>query len=469
MRTIGTYLWQQVFAVPERLFAWIGSLAGVLYLLAAAPFVGFDEHHHFFRAYQVAQGEYISARNAQGTESGGMLPSSINELVNQALGQNLLATDSPTSVAEIRALGSQELASHEQQFIDFRGAALYSPVPYLAQAAGIALGRSFDLAPIWLFYLARLTNLAVALAIIFYAIKIIPVFKWVVLVIGLAPTTMFQMATLSADSLTTSLALLFVALVLHYAFTSMPRLHWSDLLLLALVGAALALSKQMYFLLVLLYFLIPIGKIGNPTRYVLVFLGIAAAFFVPLLVWSLIVQQAVLVPRFGPEAGVSPAQQVQVIRADPFGYLLLWLRVLGLYRLANLSDFLGILGYWVRLDAALIGVHVLVLLALTLVDARRHITFRLWHKVLIFGIVAASVFMIYTLGYIGWNRVGDSSIRGIQLRYFIPLILPGCLVCYNRVLAFDVRRYYLPIVLAGYFVALTFWSAGQVLTAYIQF
>lgn len=465
---IGPYLWRQVLPVPERLFVCIGSLSGVLYLLAAAPFAGFDEHHHFFRAYQVAQGEYISARNAAGTESGGMLPSSIDELVNQAFWQTLLDADDPTiSVAEIVALGSQELAPHERQFIDFRGAALYSPVPYLAQSAGIVLGRAFDLAPIWLFYLARLTNLAVALGIIFYAIKIIPVFKWVVLLIGLAPTTMFQMATLSADSLTNSLALLFVALVLQYAFSSMPRLHWRDMLLLALVGAALALSKHMYFLLVLLYFLIPLGKIGNITRYVLGFLGIAAAVFVPLLGWTLIVQHAVLVPRFGPEAGVSPAQQVQGILADPPGYLLLWLRVLSYIRPIHITDLVGVLGSRVRLDAVLIGVHVLSIIALSLVDGRRYIIVRLWHKGLILSIIAASVFMIYTLGYIGWNRVGDLLIRGIQLRYFIPLILPCCLLCYNHILAVDVRRYYLHLVLAGYLIGLAFWSAWHVLTAYV--
>jgi hypothetical protein len=76
--------------------------------------------------------------------------------------------------------------------------------------------------------------------------------------------------------------------------------------------------------------------------------------------------------------------------------------------------------------------------------------------------------MIYTLGYIGWNKVGDFMIRGIQLRYFIPLILPCCLVCYNHILAVDVRRYYLHIVLAGYLIALAFWSAWHVLTAYVQ-
>jgi uncharacterized membrane protein len=181
------------------------------------------------------------------------------------------------------------------------------------------------------------------------------------------------------------------------------------------------------------------------------------------------VQHAVLVPRFGPESGVSPAQQVQVILADPPGYLLLWLRVLSYIQLIHLSDLLGILGYRVKLDAVLIGVHVLGMIALTLIDGRRYIIVRLWHRVLIFSIIAASVFMIYTLGYIGWNKVGNPMIRGIQLRYFIPLILPCCLLCYNHILAVDVRRYYLHLVLAGYFIALAFWSACHVLTAYVQF
>jgi uncharacterized membrane protein len=465
---LGRSVWQDVLPFPERLFIWVGGLSGLLCLFAAAPFTGPDEAHHLFRAYQVAAGDWIPYRNQQGDESGGMLPTSLDTLVFEEYWLRLYRNPDPEpqTIANLRALGQQELQPDVQVFVDFRGAALYSPMPYSAQAVGIALGRLFDLSPIWLLYLARLTNLAAALWLIFCAIKITPFFKWVLLFIGLTPTTIFQMATLSADSLTNSFAFLFVALVLFYAFgKTVQRLQWSDVLLLCLAGAAVALSKHMYFLLLLLFLLIPVGKLGGKMRYGIAFATFAAAFLLPLGAWSLIVQHWVFVPRYVPETGILPDQQTQFILSNPSGYLAVLLTTFSDTRPVHLAELFGRLG-GVRLDTTLIIFHVLALVGLVLVDGRSSVRVAWWHKVLCLGITALSVCMIYTLGYIGWNVVAHPRVEGIQPRYFMPFLPLLCLLLYNRSLSLDIRRWYVHIALACYVIALMSWGAWHMLTTY---
>jgi uncharacterized membrane protein len=456
-----------LFCTPEWLFAWLGSLAGVLYLLAAAPFSGLDEHHHFFRAYQISEGILVSHRSVSGDESGGVLPISVIHFVGYEYWVRIYNEQLPQTFENMRERSQQELNPAEREFIDFRGAALYSPVPYIGQAAGIAVGRLFELSPLWLFYLARLGNLVVALGLLFLAIKITPFFKWVLLALALSPTTVFQMATLSADSLTNSFACLLIALVLAMAFDpSRQHIAWGEVALLCLVGAALTLCKQGYVLLLLLYFLIPRSRMGGILPYALAFVGLAAAFVLPAGVWALIVQHAAWVERWGPGSGISSTQQVQFILANPRDYLTILLTTFGDYRPVDLTMLLGRLGRWMRLDLALIGMHLGILFGLALLDGQQHIRVKLWHKVLCLSIIAANVLIIYTLGYIVWNPVGHPSITGIQPRYFIPFVPLVCLLFYQRAYLLDLRKPPIAAGIAIYLLALTLWSAWLTLDTY---
>lgn len=452
---------------PEWLLAWLGSLAGVLYVLAAAPFTGLDEHQHFFRAYQLSEGGLVAQRNPQGDESGGILPVSVLDFVGSEYWVRIHSERQRQTIENIRAISQQELNPDERTFTDFRSATLYSPVPYIGQAAGIAVGRLFELSPLWLFYLARLGNLALALWLIFWAIKLMPFFKWVLLAVAFSPTTMFQMATLSADSLTNSFAFVLLALLLRAAFDpSLSRISWGDMALLCLVGAALALCKQGYVLLLLLFLLIPRARLGGTLRYALAFAGFAAACVVPIGVWALIVQHISWVHRAGPDGQVSSAGQVQFILANPLGYLDIVLATLGTYRPIHLTMLFGRLGRWTRHDLALIGVHMGVLLGLTLLDGHRAIVVTWWHKALCLGTIVASALIIYTLGYIGWNPVGHPTITGIQFRYFIPFVPLFCLLFYQRAATLDLRRLPFSALLAAYLLALLLWSVWRTFTAY---
>ena len=89
-------------------------------------------------------------------------------------------------------------------FVDFRNSALYSPVVYVPQAVGLALGRLARMPLLDVYYLGRLLNLVASVALCY----------WTAL-IALCPMFLFEQASFSADSLTCALAAAFCGAVLR--------------------------------------------------------------------------------------------------------------------------------------------------------------------------------------------------------------------------------------------------------------
>jgi uncharacterized membrane protein len=91
----------------------------------------------------------------------------------------------------------------------FPSSLAYSPVCYLPQAVGIALGRLFDLPPVALLYLGRLMAVVCTVFLGYAALAATRFFRWPLLLLLLMPMTLFQAASLSADAVTNALSIVF--------------------------------------------------------------------------------------------------------------------------------------------------------------------------------------------------------------------------------------------------------------------
>ncbi len=67
-------------------------------------------------------------------------------------------------------------------------------------------------------YLARFANLLLYVLIVYSAIKLTPVHKWVFFLLALMPMTLYEAASLSADSFTIAVSFLLIALFLKFSF-----------------------------------------------------------------------------------------------------------------------------------------------------------------------------------------------------------------------------------------------------------
>ena len=412
---------------PEGIFLWLGLLSGVVSLLVTPPFQVPDEQVHFFRAYQLSQG-HVVAEHLNG-QTGGHLPKSVPETVDRLLAPLAGRPEEKVDLEAVTRLMTLPLNRTETRFVAFESSAVYSPIPYLPQVLGISIGKLFDLSPLALLYLARLSSLVVAVSLLCLAIRTVPILKWSYFLIAVSPMAMFQMASVSADGFTVGIALLVSALLARYA-SSAATVTGGRLLVLTAAATLLTLSKQ-YLLIPLLYFMIPWEKVGSPRRYVGFFLVLIGACALGLAAWLTLVR-SVYVP-VGWVPGVDPAAQARLILSSPLAFLELaltdYLSSMPGYVDQMTGRYLG----WVdtELPLALIRSHQVLLVLTAVLDTRSGIRVTWTQRGVALAVLCANMLLVSTLLYLSNNPVGAPTVVGIQGRYFIPLLPLFLLVLHN--------------------------------------
>jgi uncharacterized membrane protein len=414
-------IWHMLVRSPEWAYIVIALISGTLYMLATPPFMGFDEHAHFFRAYQVAEGHFLAERQQQPLLGGGNLPASLNRFVEE-LWPNTVIQGKQT-IEQVMATAGLPLEPEQRQFIDFRGATFYTPVPYLGHALGIALGQIVAPTPLGIFMLGRLFGLLSAVALTFLAIRLIPFGKWILFLVTLTPTAVFQMGVFSADGFTNSIAFLWIALLLAYAFAPQySQLTLCHVAVLVLVSALLTLSKQPYFVLLLLYLLIPVRRLGEYRVYWLTFIGLGVLNLALLGLWTLLVQNHIYVPRLPENPDIVPRNQVLFILNHPWRFVLAQMTNISMYNGFTLRQLLGQMGYHALLWLPLTVIHALLLVGTALLDGHAQIQSTLRQRLVLLLTFVLGWVGIHAIAYIGWNAVGAPFISGVQPRYLLPLL-----------------------------------------------
>jgi uncharacterized membrane protein len=384
---------------PERAFLAVGTVVGLLFVLAAPPFSGADEPAHLYRAYQVSEGAVLAER--RGDSVGGLLPASLR-----------------------RRRGP--LRPDERAFVDFRNTALYPPVSYLPHAVAIGLGRAVELPPVALLYAGRMAGLATSLALVFLAIRITPIAKHVLLLLALTPMAIRQMTMLTADSVTIGTSFLFLALVLRLSLTPAAPAPGSAVASAVLCGVVVSLSKLAYLPLALLYLLGRVRTLGR-RRYAIGFLALAGAAALGFAGWLWVIRDLQLPQYFAPDA--DPRRQLAHIVAHPIGFahmLLVDLR-------RNWAAHLHGAGYAGQMPRVLGWLQLIVTAGVALADGRKDVSLDGRAKALIVLVFASTYVLIQTMNYLAWNPVGATTVQFVQPRYYIPIVpLPFLLVSNRR-------------------------------------
>ncbi len=408
---------RQLLSSPERAFLTLGLTFGLLLMLALPPFQVPDEPAHLYRGYQVTDGQIVSQRHDN--QAGGWLPQSLLETVNIWTGRIPFRPEQKVELKQFGDTATLPLNREQTTFIPFMSSA-YSPIPYLPQAIGISLGKLFNLPPIFLLYLGRLTNLLITTVLAYFAIKIIPGYKWIFFLLALTPMALNQRASLSADALLNSVAVLLIAIIMNFMGNpKVTQVKPRDVALMAGLGVILSLSKQVYFLIPFLCFLIPPEKFGDRKRYWTSGLIIAVCTTLAWAIWSSIMKAQVGVP-VNPLVDASVERQTQYLLANPFTIFSTAWNTLQTTN-AAIESFIGLLGWLDTKLPALVTVtypHVLVLVAL--VSQRPELVITPLNKWKIFAIWAATTFLVYLSQYMIWMPVGATVVDAVQGRYLIP-------------------------------------------------
>jgi uncharacterized membrane protein len=406
----------------------LGAIGSIPLVLLTPPFQVPDEVQHFYRAYQLS--EFRMRAEVQNGVAGGTLPDSLPELVKSSVytSDGIFYPATPAPVSNTLKLASIPLNGSARRFVAIRGSAGYSPLPYVPQILGIALGRLFGLGPLYLLYLGRLFNCLAALGLVGLAVYLMPLAGELVMVVGLLPMSLYLYASLSPDAAVISCALLFTAL----SFTASTRGNWRTWeLTMAAVAAAVLCSVKPVYAPILLAGVVPgllrrgsaASVIKSHVILLAVALGVAAGW--------LVFANSTMTSSLGVE---HPSLQMSFVLHHPALYVHIVIHTLGIGPI--IGQYLETVGVFGWLSVPLLPVFFFVYLLplvnflivwklVTRGSEERSVLSALWYL----GLAVASAFLVMTALYLVSAQVGQNKITGVQGRYFIPiLVLAGMAV-----------------------------------------
>jgi uncharacterized membrane protein len=436
-----------------RLFLPFAIVFGLSMVFLTPPFQSPDEPAHFFRAYQVS--DLTFAPVVKNNATGGYLPKSLL-ITLDILNPGKLDYRSEDYAQKFREARLLPLNRTEKDLLFFPNMALYNPVLYIPQATGIAVGKLFNLSPLYMLYLARLFNLLFWILLIYQAIKWVPFNKWLVAALALTPMAIFLAGSANADTTVMAYLFVFLAYVLKVAFGSHVAFDWKNLLILTLLSMLVALSKNIYVVVSALVLIIPVSRASGKKDYLLK-LSVFFTFTLLTSVLSYLFIQSVLGQietielYYGGEPFplINPDKQIAHILSDIPGFISMVFYSFSDSLQVTIMSYIGILGW---LNIIFPGYYyifaLLALLFFALFSDQKKISIGWKRKVFLIGILTAILLAFSFTMYCSWNNPGDSRITNLQGRYFIPVAPLAWLVFQNK--KFQVPGKFFPIILSTF-------------------
>ena len=440
---------QRLTQVPlSRLFIVLALVIGAALAVLNPPMTVVDEESHFFRAYEVAQGNWKTDRQAD-KKYGAIIPKNLAEYV---YGNKQNAFQDPTARQgnEYQLFGGplagQRPDERQKVQVLYNGAAVYSPVVYLPQALGIKLALLLQLPIVWLILLGRIMNYLLFIVVGYWALKTIKRGAYIVFVVLLLPMVLFQAMSLSAD--TPTLLATIVAFTLFMNILVRRTMQWSagEITLLIIASTVIALGKVVYLPLILgafgaLWFVKSVKSRRIRGRTALALIPILVAGLVAggsYMAWSRVNHDAIEHSQalFFDEATqktISSKGQLQYIAGHLPAFTRDFLANTLLYNDRDVQrGMIGRLGYtdwqvtfptWaVALAYVSLGLAAFVRqpddAAVPLSRRRRKVL-----AAFLWGLAIATCVGTYVLMYLIFNPIGSGNIQGVQGRYFIPVLL----------------------------------------------
>lgn len=411
----------------ERLFLWFALPLYAAYALLTPPFQTPDEHQHLFRAWQLASFDLIGER--RGESSGGMLPPGLPRAAAAELrdiSPHADRTVRPQPVADRLARSTPVDSDAPTQFVNFFGSVLYPPAGYVPQIVAIWIGEALALSVEHILRLGRLLNGALAIGLLYAAIRLIPIGRLALFFVALMPMTAASAASLGQDGLIIGGVGLLTALGLRAMLDG--RWRTRELASAAVLTAVVTLAKMTYLPMAAIAALpVPGGK--SAWRWLLPPVLVMVASAALLLLWLATVTPLVVSMRADvPAAGA----RIAAILQNPAEFApILWTTFVS--RLGLLVGTLFRFG-WLTVGpviGALVATYAALGIVLITGDSYAHRLTRgarLWLIV-----VAVSVVILIALAmYLTFTPAGSPHVEGLQARYFLP-IAPALLIGASRV------------------------------------
>jgi uncharacterized membrane protein len=393
---------------PENHFLLVILLAGLIAVVVTPFGAGFDEETHVARIWEMSAGVLLPNRMLG---DGEQYPRAFYDLsYRQYKNLTPVSRDMWARQLEVRIDPSDRMA-YETRSVLF-------PLVYAPQAPLMALlGRLLDAPIALIYYVLRASYLALYAVLVYFAIRLIPTGKWILVVLALSPASIVLASTISPDGTTMGAAMLFLAWMLRLSSRDPSPLSRREILLtLGLVILVASMKIAVLFVGVLLL-LRPRDFSSRRAwaAFVVAVLLLVAAVFVA---WTYAVS---LQAEFAPTVqAADPLAQARYV----LGHLgavagTVW-GDLATHGGRYLQEMIGVSGYayW-RMPAIVYWLYpALVLLALLSEGAAGTLDRRT--RAILIGVGVVHTLGVMMVLYLTLSPVGSREILGIQGRYFLP-------------------------------------------------
>lgn len=387
---------------PSNRTAWwyaaVALTAAFLFALLTPPMQSPDEVAHYWRACAVARGQ-LMPHKVDGKPSA-MIPADARDLVFHTW-MEMAGKDIRYERDRFARAWTLRPSSETVQ-LSFP--AFYTFVPYVPQAAAIALTRLFKAPTLVSFYAGRIANALAGVLLVVLAMRLAPAAGWIFAAVGLTPMFLYLCGSYSADVVTAGAAFCTAAAGLRASVKP-----------LALFSFILTLAKPAYFLIAVA------SAVRRAAVLALIVLGVVIA------AWT--TRSAYYPMR--PDVVTDAPQQLEQVTRAPHRFA-----ALAVTDYANNADqyyehFVGRLGWldiglprFVRWMFGLLFLYVAGATAMQLTAPQR---------LLLVAAFAATLLIVSLSQYLIWTAVGANEVHGIQGRYFLPVAPLLLLACSRRV------------------------------------
>lgn len=409
----------------EFIFFALSLVIGIILVFISAPQVRYDEHAHFWRAYEISCGNIISRTTNE-------LPTSVIDLFRRDDGSY------PNREFNYKTISQKikdNLNADDVQIFPVGATGSLTPISYIPQVFGVIVGKVLRASPIVILWMGRLANLLMYIILVFLAIKIIPTEKWksVIMIIALFPMSLNLATTLSPDTTILGVTLLAIAYVLYLKF-NVKTIKLKHIFLLSILFMVPTVCKIVYFPLFLLFFILPKEKFTTKTNRLISFLGMLGIVFIPYLILNKLVS-------FGDYAiAIRTNMTEQILFAASSLSGLVKTGINTFY--GEISKyFFEMIGGWNTINIISIIIFiVLLLVTFGKYEENENYKFNLKDKIICTVIIVIEILGVLAAMYLGWTQARQTVIEGVQGRYFLPIIPLLFLILSSNKLQYNIKN-----------------------------
>ncbi len=397
----------------ENVFLILASIVGISFIFINVPQARYDEHAHYWKAYEISSGNIIS-NNSNG------LPKSVIELFKRADGTY---PNREFNYETIKEKIDDQLNEDDKEFFSVGASGSLTPISYIPQLVGITIGRVLSVSPLIILYLGRLTNLIAYIALIYLAIKMMPFEKWkaIIMIIALFPMSIDLAATVSPDAVIISTTILAISYAMKLKFKD-EKINLKQISLLGILCMIPTVCKIVYFPICLLVFMLPKEKFENRLKKNLSWIIVLLITFIPYLVLNSIVSTG----GWDIQIRTNPTEQILFTASD-------LVRDIGtvintFYEKAS-EIFDTMVGGWNTVQILVVFIFIILVMAIFMKNGESSkYKFTKKDKILLTIMVIIESLGVVAAMYITWTQAQLNYVEGVQGRYFLPIIPLLCLL-----------------------------------------